>query len=305
MLEKMNLDAKVKKYVKIGLPILAVLFLVLLAVYTVDEGHQGIVKRLGKATSQVEPGLHFKVPFIDSIEVMEIRTRKNVEENIPVATKEQMPSIATVSINWSIPKAEVLNLFIEYGGMIQFENRILDPKLRASAKEGVAKFTAEEIITNRQAIEAKIRESLIEKMTDYVVTIEAVQLEDIALPNQYKDAVMSKQIALQRAKEEEHKLAQQKLEAQRNVQTAEAERDARKAEADGIAYKVKTEARAEADAILMKGKAEAEAAKAVSEAIARNKLIVEYERVKKWKGDVPTTMMGDGANVLMGLGLKK
>ena len=63
--------------------------------YTVPEGHVGIVKRFGKAVEQVDPGFHFKVPMVDNVEEMEVRTRKNVE-NMPVATFEQMPSQETV-----------------------------------------------------------------------------------------------------------------------------------------------------------------------------------------------------------------
>ena len=61
--------------------VLFLLFLVLFqAMYTVDEGHVGIVKRFGEATEQVNPGLHVKIPFVDRIEILEIRTRKNVEK---------------------------------------------------------------------------------------------------------------------------------------------------------------------------------------------------------------------------------
>ena len=51
------------------------------SVYTVNEGHIGIVKRFSEAKEQVNPGLHFKVPFIDSVEEIEVRTRKNEEKN--------------------------------------------------------------------------------------------------------------------------------------------------------------------------------------------------------------------------------
>ena len=57
-----------------------VLALALSAVYTVEEGHVGIVKRFSKAIAQVDPGLHVKVPFVDTIEAMEVRQRKNTEE---------------------------------------------------------------------------------------------------------------------------------------------------------------------------------------------------------------------------------
>jgi regulator of protease activity HflC (stomatin/prohibitin superfamily) len=71
------------------------------AMYTVDEGHVGIIKRFGEATEQVSPGLHVKIPFVDRIEVLEIRTRKNVEK-LNASTHEQMPVTAEVSINWTV-----------------------------------------------------------------------------------------------------------------------------------------------------------------------------------------------------------
>lgn len=49
------------------------------SIYTVNEGHIGIVKRFSEAKEQVNPGLHFKVPFIDGVEEIEVRTRKNEE----------------------------------------------------------------------------------------------------------------------------------------------------------------------------------------------------------------------------------
>ena len=94
----------------IMLGILAIVVLVG-SMYTVEEGHVGVVKRFSEAKYQVEPGLHFKIPLADSVEVMEVRTRKNLEENIPVATAEQMPSHASVSVNWTVNRVEAIDIF--------------------------------------------------------------------------------------------------------------------------------------------------------------------------------------------------
>ncbi|MFT5659122.1 MAG: regulator of protease activity HflC (stomatin/prohibitin superfamily), partial [Gammaproteobacteria bacterium] len=82
--------------------VLIVAFIILAqATYTVEEGHVGIIKRFGEATEQVSPGLHIKIPFVDLVEVLEIRTRKNVEK-LNASTHEQMPVTAEVSINWTV-----------------------------------------------------------------------------------------------------------------------------------------------------------------------------------------------------------
>ena len=122
--------------------VLAVLLVIVIsavqASYTVDEGHVGIVKRFGEAKEQVNPGLHFKVPYVDSVEILEIRTRKNLEK-LNASTHEQMPVTAEVSINWTVKRDQAFDLYKRFGGLSQFESRILDPKLRSATKAALAK----------------------------------------------------------------------------------------------------------------------------------------------------------------------
>lgn len=154
----------------VGIAILSVLWSVF---YTIDEGHVGIVKRFGEATTQVNPGLHFKVPFADSIEELEIRTRKNAEA-LKASTFEQMPVQAEVSVNWTVIRSEAFELYKNYGGLDQFENRILDPRLRSAAKDALARFKAEQIVQNRGQVIQKIEEKLLQTMNEFPVKLDSV-----------------------------------------------------------------------------------------------------------------------------------
>lgn len=277
----------------------------MMSVYTVDEGHVGIVKRFGEATKQVSPGLQYKVPFMDDVEILEVRTRKS-DEQLAAATSEQMPVQATVSINWTAEKAEALNLFKEYGSLEQFESRILDPKLRSAAKDAIARYKAEDLVKNRSQAIATIEELLKEQMTGYPIKLDSAQLENLNLPKKYLQSIETKQTELNLSQAEEHRLARQKLEAQREVNTAEAQRDAAKAKADGQAYAIKVNAEAEAEAIRVKGLAEAEAIEKRAAAIGKNQVLVDYQRALQWDGRMPTTMMGEGgAGVLMDMRSKR
>ena len=277
---------------------LAVAATLLSSIYTVEEGHVAVVKRFSEAKYQVEPGLHFKAPIVDSLESMEVRTRKNVEEHIPVATAEQMPSHATVSVNWTVNRVEAIDIFKQYGGLDQFETRILDPKIKSGSKEAISKHTAEEIIRNRNVVITKIQDAIITAMEPYPIVINSVQLENITFPRTYTEAIEAKQVALQEAIKEEHKLERQRLEAQRQVNTAEAEKQSRMKAADGVAYQTETEAKAEAEAIRLIGIANAGKIQAMATALATNPQVIEYEQVKRWQGTVPTTVMGDGQSIM-------
>lgn len=265
--------------------------------YTIDEGHVGIVKRFGEATAQVNPGLHFKLPFADTVQELEIRTRKNAEA-LKASTFEQMPVQAEVSVNWTVVRSEAFELYKNYGGLNQFENRILDPRLRSAAKDALARFKAEQIVQNRSQVIQKIEETLLDTMQEFPVKLDSVQIENLVLPHKYLQSIETKQTEKNLAAAEMHRLERQKLEAQREVNTAEAKRDAERARADGSAYAITTEAKAEAEAIRMKGLAEADAIKKKSEAIKTNQVLVEYMRAQQWDGKLPTTVMGGDQAVL-------
>jgi regulator of protease activity HflC (stomatin/prohibitin superfamily) len=295
--DMITVAGKGKSYIvgAIGLGVL--LLLANKSMYTVDEGNVGIVKRFGEATQQVNPGLHAKIPFVDTVEFLEIRTRKNVEKLL-ATTHEQMPVTAEVSINWTIRRGEAFELFKRYGGLDQFEARILDPKLRSAAKDALARYKAEEIVQNRSQVIAKIEEVLLTETKEYPVKLDSAQLENLVLPKKYLQSIETKQTEKNLAAAEKHRLDRQQLEAQREVNTANAKRDAAKATADGKAYSIRTEAVAEAGAIRLKGLAEAEAIFKKAEALRQSYVLVDYVRAQQWNGQMPSTIMGEGQNIM-------
>ncbi len=269
--------------IKIPLKSIAIAIVVLMlfiSVYTVDEGHIGIVKRFSQAKEQVNPGLHFKIPFIDSVVEMEVRTRKN-EEKMASSTKEQMPVTVVVSVNWTVDKSAALDLYKQYGGLAQFENRILDPRFRSATKVVIPQYNAEQLIRDRASAISAIELGFSEEMKGFPVSVDNIQIENIVLPAKYLISIETKQTEKNLAAAEKHKLARQNLEAQRDVNT-------KRAKADGI----ELVAKAEAKAIELKGKAEAKAIRAKASALKNNPLIVKLTEAQNWDGKLPLTILG-------------
>lgn len=255
--------------------------------FITPEGHVDVVKRFGKATHITQPGLNFKLPLVDTNDTIEVRTRKNVEE-MSAATAEQMPVTTTVSMNWAVESQTVLDLYKSYGSLEQFEQRVIDPKFRAIAKESVAKFTAEETINKRDLVEQRLRDSLIQALQDLPIKVSSLNIENIDLPKNYLQSIEVKQTEKNLADAEVFKLEKQNLEAQRAVNTANAE-----------AQSITVKAKAEADAIKLKGEAEAKAIEAKSKALQGNPLIVELTKAQQWNGALPTYSLGEGSNFLL------
>jgi regulator of protease activity HflC (stomatin/prohibitin superfamily) len=281
--QRANMEKKVKRAGKITFwSIFSFIGLILAwsSFYTVEEGHVGIVKRFSEAKEQVDPGLHIKIPMVDSVEHIEVRTRRS-QEALPAATAEQMPVTANVSVNWTVDKSQALDMFKKYGGLQQFEDRILDPRLRSASKTALSKFKAEQLIKERQAAISMIEQNLLETMADFSVSLDSVQIENVSLPQVYLKSIETKQTEKNLADAELHKLERQRLEAQREVNTQQAK-------ADGI----EAVSIAKAAAIEREGLAEAAAIEAKAKALRNNPLIVSLTEAQAWNGQLPTMMMG-------------
>lgn len=72
-------SAKEKKHillaVKIIIAVVALLIIVFNSIYTINEQQQGVITTLGKATSEVDPGLNFKIPFIQKVHKIDTTIR--------------------------------------------------------------------------------------------------------------------------------------------------------------------------------------------------------------------------------------
>ena len=286
------MNLKPKHIIALAVGIVAV-GLVLMGLYTIPEGHVGVVKRWQQAINQVGPGLHLKIPVVDTVEVIEVRQRKN-EEALAAATANQLPIQATVSINWTVDTNAAMDLFIRYGGLNQFEQRILDPKLRSAAKGALSMFPADQLIRNRQAAVAEIQSRMVEALAEFPITVNSPQIENIDLPPTYKEAVLEKERAREDAEREQHRLEQQRLVALQAVNTAEAEAKAKRLAADAEAYRTLTEATAEAEAIGL-----------INAQLERSPRYLQLTEIKQWDGVLPKTMLGDaGAGVFLSLGAR-
>ena len=266
----------------------------LFAMYTIPEGHVGIVKRWGKAIEQVDPGLHIKIPLADRIEIIDIRQRPNVEE-LQAGTFNQLAVTAKVSINWTVKKDSAIDLFRRYGGLKQFEERILDRRLRSAAKAGISKYTAEQLIRNRQEAVATVMTNMVRRLEEFPITVNSLQIENIDLPPKYRDAVLEKQRARENAEREKHRLEQQRLKALQKVNTAEANAKAKRIEADAEAYRVVTTATANAERV-----------RVVQAELAQSENYIEYIKARRWNGVLPRTVMtgSDGVTPLVPITVK-
>ncbi len=273
----------------VGLGIIAVLALVTmwLGIYRIDAGHVGIVKRFGNVVDVVDPGLHIKLPWADTVEEMEVRERA-FSMTLDAASQDPLEIPIQVTVNWLVKRDQVKDLYIQFGSLDQFEKRIILPRLNDTVKGVTSAYTINDLLRKRTEFRDRSMETFSTRMPEDV-QITGFSVVNIGFPPEYTKAIRDKQVAREQAETEKFVLERQRLTSTQTTQSAEAQRDADKARADGRAYEIKVQGDAQADAIRVMGAA-----------LAQNPLVVEYRKVEKWGGTFPTTFMGGdaGANTL-------
>ena len=255
-----------------GIAVLAVAAIILVAscCVVVPAGHSGVVMTLGKVSDQVlAEGFHFKAPFVQQVEMISNKIQKK-EVAANAVSKDLQTVNSNVAVNFRVSNASSASVFQNIGR--GYEDVVLLPAVQESMKSVSAKYTAEELITKREAVSEETKDTLESKVQEYGIIIEKFNIVNFDFTDEFNAAIEAKQVAeqnlLKTKTEQEQALVIAKTEAEKKVLTAQAE----------------------ADAIKVKAQAQAEANRQLSASL--NATLVEYQKVQKWDGKLPTATGG-------------
>jgi regulator of protease activity HflC (stomatin/prohibitin superfamily) len=262
----------------IGLVVLVLLSVFLGSWYRVDEGERAVVLTNGAFSQVAEPGLHFKLPFFQSVKYISVRNEVVSIDKMESYTADQQPGIIRVSVNFQATNAETI--YKQYGSIDEAVTRIINPQLYKQVKIVFGKYTAQRAINDRGPLNNEILDALTHSTNADGLQILSVQIEDISYTPGYMLSVEQAAKAktdVERAKSE---LAKVDVEAQQKVVQANAEATATKLNADAAAYATQAAGKATASAIRERGAA-----------LKDNPQLVSLVAAEKWNGMLPTSMI--------------
>ncbi len=228
--------------------------------YTVPSDSVAVVQRFGKHLKEVQPGLHFKLPFgIDKATTVPVKRQLKQEFGFatPGATDSSQGTRSGVRETQMVTgdlNAALVEWVVQYriSDPVKFLFEVREPSetLRyvseSVMREVVGDRTVDEVITiGRQEIEVDALVKMQELSSKYVmgISIDQVQLKNINPPkpvqesfNEVNQAQQSKEKLINEARREYNKV----------IPLAEGEKDQRIREADG--YRLKRINEAEGDA---------------------------------------------------------
>ena len=238
---------------------------------TIQSGEVGIKSNLGKYDpTPLGAGLHFFVPFIQDVFVVDTRTRiinytSSEDMSAGIATKSgtaggiisknslsvldsrNLPVSIDITVQYRLNEATAPNTIAEWGFL--WEDKIIDPRVKDVVRSVIGNYAAEELPTKRDEIAKAIDDGIrknIEALPNSPVDLLAVQLREIILPAKVKEQIESVQIAKQEAERTKYEVERANQEALKKAALAKGNADAVKIEAQGRADAAKIEADAQA-----------------------------------------------------------
>lgn len=123
------------------------------SVFVINEGTVGIVTRFGKVlrdgeNSAVAPGLHFKIPFVDKIKVLDARIQTLSSSADRFVTAEKKDLIIDSYVKWKISNAATFYLTTAGGNTMQAEE-LLRRRINNSLRSQIGRLTIHEIVTGQ------------------------------------------------------------------------------------------------------------------------------------------------------------
>lgn len=200
---------------KLLLPIVAIIaFVVISSLTVVPEGYRGIMLRFNKVQRDseqkvvvYEPGLHIKVPFIDSLKVIDARIQTLDAQEDRFVTVEKKDLLVDSYVKWKIN--DFAKFYTTTGGDFQKASDLLRRKVGDRLRSEIGSRTIKDIVSgSRGELMAGAQKALnagedgAEKLGIEVVD---VRVKQINLPNEVSSSIYQRMRAERDAVAREHR----------------------------------------------------------------------------------------------------
>ncbi len=239
---------------KTSFGILAFIILILLfaSVFTVSQGQKGIVLRLGrlvidKNTEKVRilnPGLHFKTPFIENVQIFDTRIQTMEIKSTRIVTKEKKDVMVDYYVKWQV--SDLAQYFRSTGGIEMKAETLLEQQLNTLLRAQFGKRTISEAVSDgRDDVMDLLRTAAEKQASELGIHVVDVRIKGIELPANTSNAIYQRM-------------------------RADMQKIANRHRADGQAAAEQIQAKADADVtvLLAKTKSHAQEARAIGQAKA-------------------------------------
>ena len=217
----------------------------------------------------LQEGIHLKVPFAQNVIAINNRIVKT-EVNTEAFSKDLQTVSTVIAVNYHINKSSSAEIYKQVG--LGYEDVLVVPAINEVLKAVTANYTAQQLVSSRGEVSILLDENLNSKLNEYGVVVDDLNIINWDFTEEYISAIEAKQVA-------EQNLIKTRTEQEQALVIANTE-----------AQKQVIAAQAEADKIRLLADATAESNKTIAESLSD--ILIRYELLQKWDGQLPKVTGG-------------
>jgi regulator of protease activity HflC (stomatin/prohibitin superfamily) len=179
----------------VGVPFLLLAVIIATALKMANAWQRFVVLRAGKLQGVKGPGLFLIVPILDSVvAVIDQRIQTTAFNAEQALTRDTVPVNVDAIIFWQVHDAEKAAL------MITDYRQAIDRVAQTSLREMIGSSMLSALLADRKNADQKLRAEIAEKTELWGVSVNSVEIRDVAIPVALQDA-MSREAQAEREKQ--------------------------------------------------------------------------------------------------------
>jgi prohibitin 2 len=240
------------------------------SVVIIQAGHRGVVLYVGAIENRVlGEGLHFIIPFAEQVIQLEVRTLK-FQADASAASNDLQEVATVIALNYHIDPSKANTIYQQLGA--DYTNRIIAPTIQESVKASIAKFNAEQLVTNRETAKATIAQAISRTLSARNILVETVFITDFKFSQAFATQIEQKVVAFQKFLTEQNNLRAIQVVANQTVVQAQAQARSNVARAEG----------------------ESQAIKVITDQLRQDPQYLQWQSINKWNGQMPYSLGSGG-----------
>ncbi len=238
----------------------------------IPAGNIGVVYEFGAIVSQLGEGFQTVAPW-RRVQVANIQVQRHVFNQLECFSQETQTVYVRASLNVSASPEAIQQLYRTVGpGYFQV---LVEPRVNQNFKDEIVKYKSVDIAPNREGIRRSVRERLEKELSNHSIKVEDLLLDNIDFSKEFETAIEAKQIATQRALEEQQKVVVERHRAEQVLERA----------------------KGEGNAILAVAEKQAEANHKLSESLTPE--FVQYALIQKLSDKIEVMILPAGQNFIL------
>jgi regulator of protease activity HflC (stomatin/prohibitin superfamily) len=185
---KNNLVAYV--LVAISLAIIISSFLIIIRQY-----ERAVILRLGKYQRQVGPGIQQRIPFVDSVLVVDIREKVREFKAERMLTKDNIPVTIDAILRYKIIETKSKDALLN----VENFNEMIQQVSQTTLRNNIGSSLFQDILSKREEINENIKSLISKEASGWGMEVTGVEIRQVIIPQELESA-MSMQAQAEREK---------------------------------------------------------------------------------------------------------